>query len=61
MITIIGTRMSNSEKQTLAEFLSGKQEKEKKKNGDFQKTLDSEIKKLEPDTRPKLNDSNKMQ
>lgn len=61
MITIIGTRMSNSEKQTLAEFLAGKQEKEKKKNEDFQKTLDSEIKKLEPDTRPKLNDSNKMQ
>ena len=61
MITIIGTRMSNSEKQTLAEYLSGKQEKEKKKNEDFQKTLDSEIKKLEPDTRPKLNDSNKMQ
>lgn len=48
MITIIGTRMSNSEKQTLAEFLAGKQEKEKKKNEDFQKTLDSEIKKLEP-------------
>lgn len=61
MIAIIGTRMSNSEKQTLAEFLAGKQEKEKKKNEDFQKTLDSEIKKLEPDTRPKLNDSNKMQ
>lgn len=61
MITIIGTQMSNSEKQTLAEFLAGKQEKEKKKNEDFQKALDSEIKKLEPDTRPKLNDSNKMQ
>ena len=53
--------MSNSEKQTLAEFLAGKQEKEEKKNEDFQKALDSEIKKLEPDTRPKLNDSNKMQ
>ena len=61
MITIIGTRMSNSEKQTLVEFLAGKQKKEGKKNEDFQKTLDSEIKKLEPDTRPKLNDSNKMQ
>lgn len=58
--------MSNSEKQTLAEFLAGRKKKEEKKNEekkneDFQKALDSEIKKLEPDTRPKLNDSNKMQ
>lgn len=59
MITIIGTRMSNSEKQTLAELLTGKQKKENREN--FQDVLDSEIKKLEPDTRPKLNDSNKMQ
>lgn len=59
MITIIGTRMSNSEKQTLAELLTGKQKKENREN--FQDVLDSEIKKLEPDTRQKLNDSNKMQ
>ena len=43
----------------LAELLTGKQKKEDREN--FQDVLDSEMKKLEPDTRPKLNDSNKMQ
>ena len=56
---ISGTRCTTWEKRMLVELLAGKQKKEDREN--FQDVLDSEIKKLEPDTRPKLNDSNKMQ
>lgn len=56
---ISGTRCTTREKKMLAELLAGKQKKENEE--DFQDILESEMKKLEPDTRPKLNDSNKMQ
>lgn len=56
---ISGTRCTTREKKMLVELLAGKQKKEDREN--FQDVLDSEMKKLEPDTRPKLNDSNKMQ
>ena len=56
---ISGTRCTTREKKMLAELLTGKQKKEDREN--FQDVLDSEMKKLESDTRPKLNDSNKMQ
>lgn len=52
-------RCSDYERRALVAMLQGKKNTESAE--DFSSVLDSEIKKLEPDTRPKLNDSNKMQ